>query len=288
MAIEEAQAARVVAEEASATKSAFLSSVSHELRTPLTSVVGFSRLIRRRLDDVVFPAVPTGEPKRDRAMRQVSDNLGIIIEEGERLTALINDTLDLAKIEAGRMEWRREPVDVGEVIARATAATASLLDGSGPAMEVDVAADLPPVLGDRDRLIQVVINLISNAVKFTPSGTITCSASSSADDGRAIVLVSVADTGVGIAPRIRRGSSSSSARPATPSPTRPVARASACPSAARSSSTTAAGCGSTRRSGAGRGSRSRCRSRQPEGAGADGTDTTLGHGQPLAVASPPD
>ena len=82
VAIEEAQAARVVAEEASATKSAFLSSVSHELRTPLTSVVGFSRLIRRRLDDVVFPAVPTGEPKRDRAMRQVSDNLGIIIEEG--------------------------------------------------------------------------------------------------------------------------------------------------------------------------------------------------------------
>ena len=127
-AIEEAQAARATAEEASATKSAFLSSVSHELRTPLTSVVGFSRLIRRRLDEVVFPAVPAGDPKRDRAMRQVSENLGIIVEEGERLTTLINDTLDLAKIEAGRMEWRREPVDMGEVIARATAATASLLD----------------------------------------------------------------------------------------------------------------------------------------------------------------
>ena len=128
-AIEEAQAARVAAEAASATKSAFLSSVSHELRTPLTSVVGFSRLIRRRLDEVVFPTVPAGDPKRDRAMRQVSENLGIIVEEGERLTTLINDTLDLAKIEAGRMEWRREPVDIGEVIARATAATASLLDG---------------------------------------------------------------------------------------------------------------------------------------------------------------
>ena len=199
-AIEEAQAARATAEEASATKSAFLSSVSHELRTPLTSVVGFSRLIRRRLDEVIFPAVPTGEPKRDRAMRQVLDNLGIIVEESERLTVLINDTLDLAKIEAGRMDWRRESVDVGGVIARAVAATASLLDGPGPAMVVDVAAGLPAVTGDRDRLIQVVINLISNAVKFTPSGSITCSARLSEDGGRPTIVVSVADTGVGIAP----------------------------------------------------------------------------------------
>ena len=199
-AIEEAQAARAAAEAASATKSAFLSSVSHELRTPLTSVVGFSRLIRRRLDEVVFPAVPAGDPKRDRAMRQVSENLGIIVEEGERLTTLINDTLDLAKIEAGRMEWRREPVDLGEVIARATAATASLLDDAGPVMVVDVGAGLPAVTGDRDRLIQVVINLISNAVKFTPSGTITCTARASEGMSGREVLVTVADTGIGIAP----------------------------------------------------------------------------------------
>jgi signal transduction histidine kinase len=199
-AIEEAQAARIAAEEASATKSAFLSNVSHELRTPLTSVVGFSRLIRKRLDEVVFPAVPGGDPKRDRAIRQVSDNLGIIVDESERLTALINDTLDLAKIEAGQMEWRREPVDIADVIARATAATASLLDASGPEMVVDVAPGLPAVTGDRDRLIQVVINLISNAVKFTPSGTITVAAAATAADGRPALLVSVADTGVGIAP----------------------------------------------------------------------------------------
>jgi len=195
-AIEEAQAARVVAEAASASKSAFLSSVSHELRTPLTSVVGFSRLIRRRLDEVVFPTVPAGDPKRDRAMRQVSENLGIIVEEGERLTTLINDTLDLAKIEAGRMEWRREPVEVAEVIARATSATASLLTGDGPEMIVDVEPGLPAPIGDRDRLIQVVINLISNAVKFTPSGSITCAAR--LDPTGDAVLVSVTDTGVGI------------------------------------------------------------------------------------------
>jgi signal transduction histidine kinase len=197
-AIEEAQAARVAAEAASAGKSAFLSSVSHELRTPLTSVVGFSRLIRRRLDELIFPSVAAGDPKRDRAMRQVSENLGIIIEEGERLTTLINDTLDLAKIEAGRMEWRRDPVDIAGVIARATSATASLLAGPGPEMIVDVEPGLPTLVGDRDRLIQVVINLISNAVKFTPVGSITCAAQR--DPAGSGVLVSVTDTGVGIAP----------------------------------------------------------------------------------------
>ena len=191
--------ARAAAEAANESKSRFLSNVSHELRTPLTSVVGFSKLISRRLGEVVFPAMPpSDDPKVQRAMRQVVENLGIIVLEGERLTALINDTLDLAKIEAGKMEWRSEPVDLGEVIARATAATASLLDADrgGPALVVDVATELSGVTGDRDRLIQVVINLISNAVKFTPTGTITVAARMAG----AAIEVSVADTGIGIAP----------------------------------------------------------------------------------------
>jgi len=145
IAIEEAQAARSAAEQGSAMKSAFLSSVSHELRTPLTSVVGFSRLIRRRLDEIVFPA------------------------------------------------------EIGDVITRATAATSSLLDGSGLAMVVDVAPGLPTVTGDRDRLIQVVINLIANAVKFTRSGTITCTAVAEPASSPPMLVVSVTDTGIGIA-----------------------------------------------------------------------------------------
>ena len=189
--------ARAAAEAATVAKSHFLSSVSHELRTPLTSVVGFSKLISRRLSEVVFPTVVTDDPKVERAMRQVTENLAIIVEEGNRLTTLINDTLDLAKIEAGRFEWRDDEVDVAEVIGRATAATASLLgmDG-GPHLVLELAGDLPPIRGDRDRLIQVVINLVSNAVKFTPTGTITIRATA-ADDG---VRVDVVDTGVGIDP----------------------------------------------------------------------------------------
>ncbi len=190
--------ARAAAEAANAAKSTFLSNVSHELRTPLTSVVGFSKLIDKRLREVVFPTVPGGDPKVDRAMRQATDNLAIIVAEGDRLTTLINDTLDLAKIEAGRMDWRDEPVDMGAVIERATSATSSLLaDSDGPDLVVDVAPDLAVIRGDPDRLLQVVINLISNAVKFTPTGTITVEARSSGDGG---VEVAVIDSGVGIAP----------------------------------------------------------------------------------------
>jgi signal transduction histidine kinase len=191
--------ARQAAEAATEAKSRFLSNVSHELRTPLTSVVGFSKLISKRLTDVVYPAIgPSEDPKLERAMRQVTDNLAIIVEEGERLTALINETLDLAKIEAGRVDWRSEPVDVGDVITRASAATASLLrPDSGPKLVIEVEPDLPSITGDRDRLIQVVINLISNAVKFTPEGSITIVAWHEPEGGW--VQVAVSDTGIGIA-----------------------------------------------------------------------------------------
>jgi signal transduction histidine kinase len=199
-AIEEAQAARAVAEAASATKSQFLSNVSHELRTPLTSVIGFTKLVRKRLEEAVFPVVPAAavaaDPRLERAMRQVGDNLGIMIAEGERLTALINDVLDLAKIEAGRLEWRDGPIDVGEVVARATAATAALFEQTGLALVIEMAGDLPATRGDRDRLIQVLINLLSNAVKFTPSGSVRVSARLEGDE----IVVAVADTGIGIAP----------------------------------------------------------------------------------------
>ena len=192
----EAQEARAAAEAASETKSAFLANVSHELRTPLTSVVGFSKIIAKRLDEVVFPLVTSDDPKVRRAMHQVGENLEIISSEGDRLTTMINDVLDLAKIESGRMEWRRVPIQPEELILRASAATSSLISGAGLTLLTEIEPGLPYVTGDRDRLIQVVINLLSNAVKFTPSGSITCTARV---DGDTVVLA-VTDTGVGISP----------------------------------------------------------------------------------------
>jgi signal transduction histidine kinase len=204
-ATEEAHAARATAEAASATKSQFLANVSHELRTPLTSVVGFTKIVRKRLDDIVLPALAASasaagsppDPKLDRAVRQIGENLAIMVAEGDRLTAMINDVLDLEKIEAGRMEFRREPVRIEEVVDQATAAVAALFETTGLDLRREIAADLPVVIGDHHRLIQVVINLLSNAVKFTPSGSVSVGASRAASGG---VVVSIADTGTGIPP----------------------------------------------------------------------------------------
>jgi signal transduction histidine kinase/CheY-like chemotaxis protein len=193
---EEAERARAIAEEADAAKSAFLSTVSHELRTPLTSVLGFAKIIRKRLEERIFPLIQTDDRKIRQTMQQVEDNLKVVVSEGERLTKLIDDVLDLAKIEAGKLEWHSESVDLREVIGHATSATSSLLDQKGLTLVTEVAADLPTLTGDRDRLVQVVINLISNAVKFTDSGSVTCRAVS----GNGEIVVSVADTGVGITP----------------------------------------------------------------------------------------
>jgi signal transduction histidine kinase len=194
----EVQAARRAAEAASRAKSTFLSVVSHELRTPLTSVLGFAKIIKKRLENVVFPHViadsDSDEHTVQRAVRQVQSNIDIIVAEGERLKALINNVLDLAKIESGRIEWRMEPVSVSEVLERAVAIMGPSID-KPLELEAQVEPDLPLVIGDRDRLTQVIVNLISNAVKFTNEGSITCRAQRT----EAEIKVSVTDTGIGIA-----------------------------------------------------------------------------------------
>lgn len=175
-------------------KTDFLSTVSHELRTPLTSVIGFARITRKKLEEVIFPQVRSNDKKVVAATAQIKSNIGIIVSEGERLTELINDVLDIAKLEAGKVEWRMETLTIGEIIERATAATASLFEQKGIKLIKDIPAGLPDLKGDKDRLIQVVINLISNAVKFTDEGSVTCRARDTGKD----IIVSVIDTGFGI------------------------------------------------------------------------------------------
>jgi signal transduction histidine kinase len=170
----EAEASGKAAEKANEAKSAFLSTVSHELRTPLTSVLGFAKIIRKRLEEKIFPIVDKKDPKTEKTIGQISENLHVVISEGERLTHLINDVLDLAKIEAGKMEWNQESVSMSEVAERAIAATTSLFDQKALKLIKNIDIDLPAITGDRDKLIQVIINLISNSVKFTDKGSVTC------------------------------------------------------------------------------------------------------------------
>jgi signal transduction histidine kinase/CheY-like chemotaxis protein len=192
----EAEKASKIAEKANEAKSAFLSTVSHELRTPLTSVLGFAKIINKRLNDKIFPAVDQSDPKTGKTITQINENLQVVISEGERLTHLINDVLDLAKIEAGRMEWNQENVSLAEVVERAVLATTSLFDQKGIKLIKKIDNNLPDIIGDPDKLIQVVINLFSNAVKFTEKGNVTCEVSQKDSE----VIVSVSDTGIGIAP----------------------------------------------------------------------------------------
>jgi len=190
-----AQKARATAEAANEAKSIFLASVSHELRTPLTSILGFTRIVQKRLHERVFPLLPDGETRTARAREQVDENLNIILGEGERLTTLINDLLDLEKIQAGKMTWNMRPLRVVEVVNHAASATASFFDDNGLIWKQDFALDLPHIYGDFDRLVQVIINLISNAVKFTRSGTISCRVQQEGDE----IVLSVSDEGIGIA-----------------------------------------------------------------------------------------
>ena len=175
-------------------KTDFISTVSHELRTPLTSVLGFASIIQEKLEEDVFPLLPDDNRKTKKTIRRVKDNINIIISEAERLTTLINDVLDIAKMEAGKLDWKEDKISIEKVIKRSLAATSALFDVKDLELIQDIEPELPQVTGDEDRLIQVLINLISNAVKFTDEGSITCSAKVKNNN----VVVSVIDTGSGI------------------------------------------------------------------------------------------
>ena len=134
-------------------KDDFMSSVTHELRTPLTSIRALAELMR---DD----------PEMDSAQRQ--QFIGIIVTETERLSRLVNQVLDMAKIESGHAEWMVTPVDVASLIRRAVVTTAELFHEKQIAVDLQLAPDLPSLPADEDRLMQVMMNLLSNAAKFVP------------------------------------------------------------------------------------------------------------------------
>ncbi|MDK9720325.1 MAG: ATP-binding protein [Rhodospirillales bacterium] len=175
-------------------KSDFLSSVSHELRTPLTSIRGFAKLVGRDLE-AILSKLDIKDTKLLARAERINGNLTIIQEEGERLTRLINDVLDLAKIESGRIDWKMEVCDIAKLVEQAVAAsTGQFADKQDVELMIDMDVGLPYVNVDRDRMVQVVINLLNNAAKFTHKGFVRIMAAPDADGG---VLLTVQDTGEG-------------------------------------------------------------------------------------------
>ena len=164
-------------------KDDFVATVSHEVRTPLTSIRSFSEILR-------------DNPDLDQEQRQ--EFVSIIVQESERLSRLINDILDLAKMEAGTSDWHMADFAPTAVIEQALAATAGLFAKARHiSLETRIAADLPPIRADADRLTQVIVNLISNAVKFCAqkNGRIQLEAWQAAG----FLRVDVKDNGIGIA-----------------------------------------------------------------------------------------
>src|SRR6185503_17281552 len=162
-------------------KDDFISTVTHELRTPLTSIRAFSEILH-------------DNPELDEAERHRF--LGLVIKESERLTRLINQVLDLAKLESGLAEWHSAKLDLVEIVAEAANATGPLFRSKGVALEVGHEGAVPPVLADRDRVMQVMLNLLSNAVKFCPedTGKVEVRLAEDADN----VRIDVRDNGIGI------------------------------------------------------------------------------------------
>lgn len=176
----ELQAAYRKLEAASRHKSEFLANMSHELRTPMNAIIGFTRLVMRRSKDVLAP-------------RQY-ENLEKILLSAEHLLALINEILDLAKVESGRMEVYPVAFALSPLLAECLHTVEPMLKREHVRLVQEVEGDLPPLYTDPDKVRQIVTNLLANAVKFTKAGTIHVVAG--ARNG--VLVITVADTGIGI------------------------------------------------------------------------------------------
>jgi len=182
------EAEKIRAEGANKAKSEFLANMSHELRTPLNAINGFSEIMVGELFG------PLGD-------RRYAEYARDILNSGQHLLALINDILDMAKIEAGKLTLNFEPLQLAEVVEDCVRLMRNRADAAGLELEVELP-ELPEIEADYRALKQVVLNLLSNAVKFTPRGgrvRVFGAVEPGPDEGR--VRIGVSDTGIGIAPR---------------------------------------------------------------------------------------
>ncbi|MCI0491358.1 MAG: response regulator [Planctomycetes bacterium] len=177
--------ARDQAEEASKAKSIFLANMSHELRTPLNSVIGFSRMMSTDIDL---------NPRQQR-------NLEIIHQSGKHLLTLINDILELSKIEAGKMETTIETLNLHRLLQEVADMLQPRADQAGISLVVETSGLPPAVKGDAAKLRQILLNLVANAIKFTRKGGVVLRAKGILDGNDVAVEFQVTDTGIGIHPQ---------------------------------------------------------------------------------------
>ncbi|WP_171020247.1 ATP-binding protein [Hydrogenophaga sp. 2FB] len=183
-----AERAREQAETANHTKSAFLANMSHELRTPLNAVIGYTEMLEDDFAD-----------RGDLGAALV--DLGHIKGAARHLLQMINDVLDLSKIEAGKIELHIEVFDLAALLDQVVSTTQPLLSTNGNTLEVHGAPNLGAMCSDLTKLRQVLINLVSNAAKFTQDGRISIETSRDTDaQGQPVMMFNVRDTGIGMSP----------------------------------------------------------------------------------------
>ncbi len=175
-------------------KTEFISTVSHELRTPLTSILGFASNTYKFYRKSIVPKLQKDDNKLNKMSKIIEENLSVITSEGERLTRLIDDILDIAKMEAGKVEWNIQKVDIIDICRQAISAVACYPKSSRVELLFKTPKNVPPVKGDPDRLVQVITNFLSNALKFTGQGNVVLKV----EPEKKNVKVSVSDTGCGI------------------------------------------------------------------------------------------
>jgi PAS domain S-box-containing protein len=190
--------AKRLAEDASRIMNDFVAVVSHELRTPMTSVLGFTKLIEKDFARWFLPSAKGDAEQHKRALR-IKDNLEIVIVECERLAALISDVLDLAKLEARKYDFHMERSNLEPLLLQAANSTSTFFQGRDVEFVMDIPEGLSEVFCDRKSVVQVLVNLIVNAAKFTKQGEVRVSVGQP-DEQPDMLAVSVSDTGAGIAP----------------------------------------------------------------------------------------